>query len=200
MSCRLGRDLADENGSRLVVREGQWNAHQCVWAVCGAHSAQTVYAFLARDHPVRQLFDRGQCQPPRRHQVSAASLGGQESFDLGSSLSAVNVSSGRTESGGGLFLAQTPWEAKLCSIGWPDLGPLRRGKGGSLCFWGVSPMSPMAPVLIQPSRPGCSGKRLASDPVLPLLALPTNLHCSPFKSPKICINFDLRNNGTSEMC
>lgn len=102
MSCRLGRDLADENGSRLVVREGQWNAHQCVWAVCGAHSAQMVYAFLARDHPVRRLVDRGQCQPPRWHQVRAASLGGQESFDLGSSLSAVNVSSGRTESGGGL--------------------------------------------------------------------------------------------------
>lgn len=24
MSCQLGREQADENGSRLVVREGQW--------------------------------------------------------------------------------------------------------------------------------------------------------------------------------
>lgn len=133
------------------------------------------------------------------------------------SLTVANVNhQGGTRSGQLLWVAKNPltWAVRCLQstyllgeqnqvadfLGTNPMGPHRRGKGGSLCFWGVSLLSPMAPVLIQPSWPGCSGKRLASDPVLPLLALPANLHCSPFKSPKICINFDLRNNGTSEMC
>lgn len=150
-----GRDQADENGSRLVVREGQWKAHQCAWAVCGSHSALCLSCKGSSGQKTRQKWSL----------TTTKAAPGQRSFFGWPRilwLGQFAVCSQRIFLENGIrwqtFLAQTPWEAKLSSIGWPDLGPLRRGKG-ALCFWGVSPLSPvalMAPVLIQPSRPGCS--------------------------------------------
>ena len=177
-----------------AVAGPQQRTYQRARAPCGAISTPPLFASVRRQTRAGQVGQQVHgCpnQPPRGYSVYAVTPGISEPADLGISPPGQRTSSVHPrgpESGRGLPVAtEAPTGGVAASPGGggEDMGSLRQGGSGPLCFRGIRSLPPL--VLLdggdQPPRTGCLGARLATEPSVCIPTTATDSSHTPEGAP-----------------